>query len=69
MSIAETIAFLTFGLSCFCAGYKIGKDINKKQKITAPVSQTKRLFSCFALRANRLSVTPVCICIIAQDIF
>ncbi len=31
MSIAETIAFLTFGLSCFCAGYKIGKDINTKK--------------------------------------
>ena len=32
MSIADMIAFLTFGLSCFCTGYKIGRDIFHKQK-------------------------------------
>lgn len=32
MSIADLIAVLTFGLSCFCAGYKIGKDIHKNAK-------------------------------------
>lgn len=32
MSITEIIAVLSFGLSCFCAGYKFGKDINKTQK-------------------------------------
>lgn len=31
MSIVEVIAVLTFGLSCFLAGYKIGKD-NKDTK-------------------------------------
>ena len=32
MSILEVLALLTFGLSCFLAGYKIGKDIKNTKK-------------------------------------
>ena len=44
MSIVDFIAVVSFGITCFCAGYTFGKDNNKTQKKTAPASQTERLF-------------------------
>ena len=44
MSIVDFIAVVSFGITCFCAGYTFGKDNNKTTKITAPASQTERLF-------------------------
>lgn len=32
MSIADFIAVISFGLTCFSIGYAFGKDINKTQK-------------------------------------
>ena len=32
MSIMDFIAVVGFGITCFCAGYKFGKDSNKPQK-------------------------------------
>ena len=32
MSIVDFIAVVSFGLTCFCAGYTFGKDNNKPQK-------------------------------------
>ncbi len=32
MSITEVLALLTFGLACFLAGYRLGKDNHKTQK-------------------------------------
>lgn len=32
MSIADFIAVVSFGLTCFSIGYAFGKDINKTQK-------------------------------------
>ena len=37
MSILDFIAVMSFGITCFCAGYTFGKDTNKPQKIAAPV--------------------------------
>lgn len=44
MDILGLIAVLSFGLTCFGIGYSFGKDNNKNTKITAPASQTERLF-------------------------
>ena len=35
MSIVDFIAVVSFGITCFCAGYTFGKDNNKTQKLTA----------------------------------
>ncbi len=32
MSIVDFIAVVSFGLTCFCLGYTLGKDNNKPQK-------------------------------------
>ena len=32
MSILDFIAVVSFGLTCFCAGYTLGKDVNNTQK-------------------------------------
>jgi len=32
MSILDFIAVMSFGITCFCAGYTFGKDNNKTQK-------------------------------------
>ena len=32
MSIVDFIAVVSFGITCFCAGYTFGKDNNKPQK-------------------------------------
>ncbi len=32
MSIMDFIAVVSFGITCFCAGYTFGKDRNKPQK-------------------------------------
>ena len=31
MSILDFIAVMSFGITCFCAGYTFGKDTNKPQ--------------------------------------
>ena len=31
MSIVDFIAVVSFGITCFCAGYTFGKDNNKSQ--------------------------------------
>ena len=36
MSIVDFIAVVSFGLTCFCAGYTFGKDNNKPQKWEHP---------------------------------
>ena len=32
MSIVDFIAVVSFGITCFCAGYTFGRDTNKTQK-------------------------------------
>ena len=32
MSILDFIAVMSFGITCFCAGYTFGKDTKKKKK-------------------------------------
>ena len=32
MSILDFIAVMSFGITCFCAGYTFCKDTNKQQK-------------------------------------
>ena len=32
MSILDFIAVMSFGITCFCAGYTFGKDTNNPQK-------------------------------------
>ena len=32
MSIMDFIAVMSFGITCFCARYTLGKDNNKTQK-------------------------------------
>ena len=32
MSILDFIAVMSFGITCFCAGYTFGRDTNKTQK-------------------------------------
>ena len=39
MSIADFIAVVSFGLTCFSIGYAFGKDINKTQKKPPTVQQ------------------------------
>lgn len=46
MSIADFIAVVSFGLTCFSIGYAFGKDINKTQK-EPPRLQTMRLSLIF----------------------
>ena len=46
MSILDFIAVMSFGITCFCAGYTFGKDIIS-HKIAAPVRQTERLFCVY----------------------
>ena len=35
MSIVDFIAVVSFGITCFCAGYTFGKDNSIDTKITA----------------------------------
>ena len=71
MSIADFIAVVSFGLTCFSIGYAFGKDINKTQK---EPRLSSRLFlhlgeiiyfsisamSFFCSRASRSSMISFC---------
>lgn len=44
MSILDFIAVMSFGITCFCAGYTFGKDTNKPQK---PANKSQVFFGRF----------------------
>ena len=44
--IGIVLAILSFGATCFKAGYSLGKDVEKSAKKQPPIMTRLRLFSC-----------------------
>ena len=46
MSILDFITVVSFGITCFCAGYTFGKDSNKTQKQPPRSAKLSGNFCC-----------------------
>ena len=61
MGVIDMIAVLSFGLTCFIAGYNLGKDRSDKsntQKQPPQSEKHERLFQLITYWADRLSAAP-----------